>query len=62
VLYFFDRDVNVNALNYFEQPAHGGSGVKAPFSRQHSAVPSAAVKKTRRSFSLRSTRARARPA
>ena len=33
-LYFFDRDQAFNTLNYFEQTAHGGSGVKAPFSRQ----------------------------
>src|SRR5579864_5452514 len=33
-LYFFDRDQAFNALNYFEQTAHGGNGQKAPFSRQ----------------------------
>jgi len=33
-LYFFDRDQAFNALNYFEQPAHGGNGQKAPYSRQ----------------------------
>ena len=33
-LYFFDREAAFNALNYFEQPAHGGTGQKADFSRQ----------------------------
>jgi len=33
-LFFQDRDQVLNALNYFEQTAHGGSGTKAPFSRQ----------------------------
>ena len=33
-IYFFDRDQTFDALNYFEQTAHGGSGQKAPFSRQ----------------------------
>jgi hypothetical protein len=33
-IYFFDREAAFNALNYFEQPAHGGSGQKADFSRQ----------------------------
>jgi hypothetical protein len=34
VLYFFDRDKPFNALNYFEETAHGGSGQKSDFSRQ----------------------------
>ena len=33
-LFFQDRDQAFNALNYFEQTANGGSGQKAPFSRQ----------------------------
>jgi hypothetical protein len=33
-LFFQDRDQALNALNYFEQTANGGTGVKAPFSRQ----------------------------
>jgi hypothetical protein len=33
-LFFQDRDQALNALNYFEQTAHGGTGQKAPFSRQ----------------------------
>jgi hypothetical protein len=34
VLYFFDRNEAFNTLNYFEKVENGGSGVKAPFSRQ----------------------------
>lgn len=33
-LYFYDRHDAFNSLNYFEQPANGGSGVKSPYSRQ----------------------------
>ncbi len=33
-LFFQDRDQTFDTLNYFEQTAHGGSGQKAPFSRQ----------------------------
>ena len=33
-LFFQDRDQTFDALNYFEQTAHGGNGQKAPFSRQ----------------------------
>ena len=33
-LFFQDRDQAFDTLNYFEQVAHGGSGMKAPFSRQ----------------------------
>ncbi len=33
-IFFFDRDQDFDTLNYFEQKAHGGNGVKAPFSRQ----------------------------
>jgi len=33
-LFFQDRDQTFDALNYFEQTAHQGSGQKAPFSRQ----------------------------
>jgi hypothetical protein len=33
-LFFQDRDQAFNTLNYFEQVEHGGSGQKAPFSRQ----------------------------
>ena len=33
-LFFQDRDQVFDALNYFEQTAHGGNGQKAPFSRQ----------------------------
>ncbi len=33
-LYFFDREAAFQTLNYFEQTAHGGTGEKAPFSRQ----------------------------
>ena len=33
-IFFQDRDQTFDALNYFEQSAHGGSGQKAPFSRQ----------------------------
>jgi hypothetical protein len=32
--FFQDRDRSLNALNYFEDTAHGGTGTKAPFSRQ----------------------------
>jgi hypothetical protein len=33
-IFFQDRDQVFDTLNYFEQAAHGGSGQKAPFSRQ----------------------------
>ncbi len=33
-IFFQDRDQIFDTLNYFEQTAHGGSGTKAPFSRQ----------------------------
>lgn len=33
-IFFQDRDQVFDTLNYFEQTAHGGSGNKAPFSRQ----------------------------
>jgi hypothetical protein len=33
-IFFQDRDQAFDTLNYFEQTAHGGSGQKAPFSRQ----------------------------
>ncbi len=33
-LFFQDRDQAFDTLNYFEQTAHGGTGQKAPFSRQ----------------------------
>jgi hypothetical protein len=33
-IFFQDRDQVFDTLNYFEQVAHGGSGQKAPFSRQ----------------------------
>lgn len=33
-IFFQDRDQTFDTLNYFEQTAHGGSGQKAPFSRQ----------------------------
>jgi len=33
-LYFQDRHDAFNSLNYFEQTANGGPGVKAPFSKQ----------------------------
>ena len=33
-LFFQDRDQAFDSLNYFEQTAHGGTGQKAPFSRQ----------------------------
>jgi hypothetical protein len=33
-IYFFDREAAFQTLNYFEQTAHGGTGEKAPFSRQ----------------------------
>ncbi|HEY2016705.1 MAG TPA: TonB-dependent receptor, partial [Bryobacteraceae bacterium] len=33
-LFFQDRDQTFDALNFFEQTAHGGNGQKAPFSRQ----------------------------
>src|SRR5579885_515512 len=33
-LYLLDRNQALNTLNYFEQTAHGGTGQKAPFSRQ----------------------------
>jgi hypothetical protein len=33
-LFFQDRDQALDSLNYFEQAAHGGTGQKAPFSRQ----------------------------
>jgi hypothetical protein len=33
-LFFQDRDQAFDALNYFEQTAHQGTGQKAPFSRQ----------------------------
>jgi hypothetical protein len=33
-LFFQDRDQAFNALNYFEKTANGGTGQKAPFSRQ----------------------------
>ncbi len=33
-IFFFDRDQAFDTLNYFEQTAHGGTGAKAPFSRQ----------------------------
>ncbi len=33
-IFFQDRDQTFDALNYFEEAAHGGTGQKAPFSRQ----------------------------
>ena len=33
-VFFQDRDQAFDTLNYFEQTAHGGTGNKAPFSRQ----------------------------
>jgi hypothetical protein len=33
-LYLFDREKEFNSLNYFEQTANAGSGIKADFSRQ----------------------------
>jgi hypothetical protein len=33
-LFFLDEDDAFQAINYFEETAHGGSGQKAPFSRQ----------------------------
>jgi hypothetical protein len=33
-VFFQDRDAALDTLNYFEQTAHGGTGQKAPFSRQ----------------------------
>jgi len=33
-VFFQDRDQTFDTLNYFEQTAHGGTGQKAPFSRQ----------------------------
>ncbi|HLX44456.1 MAG TPA: carboxypeptidase regulatory-like domain-containing protein [Bryobacteraceae bacterium] len=33
-IFFQDRDQAFDTLNYFEQTAHGGTGQKAPFSRQ----------------------------
>jgi hypothetical protein len=33
-VYFFDRNEAFNAINYFEKTENGGTGQKAPFSRQ----------------------------
>src|SRR5215475_10083070 len=38
-LYFFDREQQFNALNYFEKTANGGDGQKSPFSRQQFGGP-----------------------